>query len=98
VLDPAGFRSLPAEIALRLLGSAIAHAGDEGPVELAKLEALHAALPRANGSFGRFRRTLAGAMVTVSGQGLIIERAPSRRRPGPLTTTAHPAATFIKQR
>ena len=30
------FASLPAEVALRLLGRAIAHAGDEGPVELAQ--------------------------------------------------------------
>ena len=39
-------RRLPAEVALRLLGRAIARAGDEGPVELGKLEALHAALGR----------------------------------------------------
>ena len=36
--QPTQFASLPAEVALRLLGRAIAHAGDEGPVELAKLE------------------------------------------------------------
>ncbi len=34
----AQFANLPAEVALRLLGRAIAHTGDEGPVELAKLE------------------------------------------------------------
>ncbi len=42
---PAGrFAELPAEVALRLLGRAIARAGNEGPVELGKLEALHAGL------------------------------------------------------
>ncbi len=39
----AHFAALPAEVALRLLGRAVAMAGNEGPVELAKLEALHAA-------------------------------------------------------
>ena len=38
--DAAGYAGLPAEIALRLLGRALASVGDEGPVELAKLEAL----------------------------------------------------------
>ena len=45
-LDAAGFAVLPAEVALRLLGRAIAQVGDEGPVELGKLEALFAALLR----------------------------------------------------
>ena len=38
-LQASGFSRLPAEIALRLLGRAIAQVGDEGPVELGKLEA-----------------------------------------------------------
>ncbi len=38
VFATARFADLPAEVALRLLGRAIAHAGDEGPVELGKLE------------------------------------------------------------
>ena len=37
---------LPAEVALRLLGRAIAHTGDEGPIELGKLELLYDALRR----------------------------------------------------
>ncbi len=41
VFDAAQFAGLPAEVGLRLLGRAIAHTGDEGPVELAKLEALY---------------------------------------------------------
>ena len=43
--------TLPAEVALRLLGRAIAHAGNEGPVELGKLELLYA-----GATDGRVRR------------------------------------------
>jgi tRNA(Ile)-lysidine synthase len=78
-IDAAGFRGLPAEVALRLLGHAIAATGDEGSVELGKLEALYDALPRPDGSSSRFRRTLAGALITLSGKNLIVERAPPRR-------------------
>ena len=75
------FADLPAEIALRLLGRLVAHAGDEGPVELGKLEALKSALDAAqNTGDGRFRRTLAGALVTLAGRQIIVERAPPRRR------------------
>ncbi len=63
-----GYADLPAEVSLRLLGRAIAQVGNEGPVELGKLEALHAALAAAlaEGRSARFRRTLAGAVVTLS--------------------------------
>ena len=67
---------MPAEVALRLLGGAIAHAGDEGPVELAKLEALYDSLRRAH---SRLRRTLAGALITLNSEQLTVERAPPRR-------------------
>jgi tRNA(Ile)-lysidine synthase len=75
------YADLPAEVALRLLGRAVARSGNEGPVELGKLEDLFEGimvswnpdLPRA------FRRTLAGAMVTLAGTKLIVERAPPRR-------------------
>ncbi len=73
------FADLPAEVALRLLGRAVAQAGNEGPVELAKLEALYAALQRAP---SRLRRTLAGAMVTLNADRLTVERAPPRRLSG----------------
>ena len=76
------FGRLPAEVMLRLLGRAIACAGNEGPVELAKLEALHAELMdslAASSGTARFRRTLAGAVVTRSGDRLSVERAPARR-------------------
>jgi tRNA(Ile)-lysidine synthase len=72
---------LPAEIALRLLGRLIARVGDEGPVELGKLEALQLALDAAlNTGEMRFSRSLAGAVVTFAGPQMIVERAPPRRR------------------
>jgi tRNA(Ile)-lysidine synthase len=74
------FAALPAEVALRLLGRAVTIAGNEGPVELAKLEALQGAMKAKKPSGGRFRRTLAGAMVTLTPEMLTIERAPARRR------------------
>ena len=78
--DAAGYARLPAEIALRLIGRALARAGDEGPVELGKLEALKAALDVAqNAGNARFRRSLAGAMVTLTGRQIAVERAPPRR-------------------
>jgi tRNA(Ile)-lysidine synthase len=70
---------LPAEIALRLIGRAVAQRGDEGPVELAKLEALGAALQDAQlAGEWRFRRTLAGAIVTLAEGQLAVDRAPPR--------------------
>jgi tRNA(Ile)-lysidine synthase len=75
------FADLPAEVALRLLGRAVARVGDEGPVELGKLEALKTALDEAQKSpKNRFRRTLAGAIVTLKDPQILVERAPPRRR------------------
>jgi tRNA(Ile)-lysidine synthase len=76
VFDAARFRDLPAEVGLRLLGGAVAHAGHEGPVELGKLEFLYEALRQ---SREPLRRTLAGAMVTLARGRLVIEPAPARR-------------------
>ncbi len=76
MFETARFADLPAEIGLRLLGRAVAHAGDEGPVELAKLEALYEALRQAR---SRLRRTLAGAVITLGNDRLTVERAPPRR-------------------
>jgi tRNA(Ile)-lysidine synthase len=76
---PAGrFAQMPAEVSLRLLGRAVACAGNEGPVELGMIVALHAGLAAAPDA-ARFRRTLAGAVVTRSEGRLVIERAPARR-------------------
>ncbi|HEY1540773.1 MAG TPA: tRNA lysidine(34) synthetase TilS [Xanthobacteraceae bacterium] len=73
------FAGLPAEVALRLVGRAIAWVGDEGPVELGKLEALAEALAAALAGPVRFRRTLAGALLTLANGRIIVERAPPRR-------------------
>jgi tRNA(Ile)-lysidine synthase len=79
VFDAAGYAHLPAEVALRLLGRALTRAGDEGPVELAKLEALKAALDAARNSANtQFRRSLAGAIMTLAGGQIAVERAPPR--------------------
>ena len=75
------FLALPAEVALRLLGRAVALVGNEGPAELAKLEALQAAIMQQKPAGARFRRTLAGAMITLTSERLTVERAPARRRP-----------------
>ena len=80
VFDAAGFLQLPEEIALRVLGRAIAQRGDEGPVELGKLESLYVALVAERAlPPARFRRTLAGALVMLENDRLTIERAPPRR-------------------
>ncbi len=79
VLDAAQFRGLPAEIALRLLGRAIARVGDEGPVELGKLEELAALTPKPETAAKPLRRTLAGALVSFSQPRIVVERAPPRR-------------------
>jgi tRNA(Ile)-lysidine synthase len=76
VFETSRFARLPAEVGLRLLGEAVTHTGNEGPVELAKLEALYEGLRQAR---SRLRRTLAGALITLSGDHLTVERAPPRR-------------------
>jgi tRNA(Ile)-lysidine synthase len=97
-LDAAGFARLPAEIALRLLGRAVTEVGDEGPVELSKLESLNAGLKSAqNAAPPRFRRSLAGALVTLSGPKIVVERAPARRG-GALTTVGRGKAKRGKTR
>ena len=100
--DAAGYARLPAEIALRLIGRALARAGDEGPVELAKLETLKAALDAAQnagqkGGNARFRRSLAGAIVTLAGRQITVERA-SPRRGKALTTGRRGNAKPAKSR
>ena len=89
-LDARGFAALPEEVALRLLGSAVAQVGNEGPVELAKLEDLHAALAETPPG-ARLRRTLAGAMVTLTPDRLVVERAPARRTARKTLTTRRPS-------
>jgi tRNA(Ile)-lysidine synthase len=84
--DAGGFARLPAEIALRLIGRAVGQVGDAGPVELAKLESLKTALDTAQSAgLKRFRRSLAGALVTLAGGQITVQRAPPRHG-RPLTT------------
>ena len=73
------FVDLPREIAIRLLGRAIAWVGHEGPVELGKLESFYEAIEKALDKSEQFRRTLAGALVTVARDKITIEPAPPRR-------------------
>jgi tRNA(Ile)-lysidine synthase len=82
--EATGFARLPAEIRLRLLARAVVAQGGEGGVELGKLEALGAALDGAlrASAPSRFRRTLAGAMVTLTPRLVVIERAPPRASSG----------------
>ncbi len=80
VFEAISFADLPAEVGLRLLGRAVAHAGDEGPVELGKLEMLYEAL---RVSRAPLRRTLAGALITLGKGRVMVERAPARRRAPP---------------
>ena len=83
-LDADKFIRLPAEVALRLLGRAIAHAGDHAPIRLGRLEALYETLSHAGATEpvrGRVRRTLAGALITLAGERLTIEPAPPRSKP-----------------
>jgi tRNA(Ile)-lysidine synthase len=82
--DAEKFIGLPAEVGLRLLGRAIAGAAGESPARLGRLEALYEALARsgtAPAGRDRLRRTLAGALVTLTREALTIERAPPRSRP-----------------
>ncbi|HZS64497.1 MAG TPA: tRNA lysidine(34) synthetase TilS [Xanthobacteraceae bacterium] len=86
-VDARGFAALPPEIGLRLLGGMVKAMATEGPPELAKLEALYAALPLQKPRRGSFRRTLAGAMITLSADRLLVQPAPARRGASrPLTT------------
>jgi tRNA(Ile)-lysidine synthase len=103
--DAAAFAGLADEIRVRLLLRAIGRVGHEGPAELGKVEALLVALDRAAADNDdpkrRFllKKTLAGALVTLTPDWLSIEPAPLRRRPrlttarqgrGPLTTVQKP--------
>jgi tRNA(Ile)-lysidine synthase len=82
VLDAEKFIRLPAEVAVRLLARAVARAGAAGAVRLGKLESLYEDLARAHASkTPRLRRTLGGALVTLSPSKLLLERAPPRRTP-----------------
>ncbi len=83
VLCAAQFAALPAEVALRLLGRAVAHVGGR-PVRLGRLESLFAALAgswaRRKSESVRLRRTLGDTLVTMTARRFTVERAPPRAR------------------
>jgi tRNA(Ile)-lysidine synthase len=79
-IDARAFATLPDEIALRLLGRAVAAVGDEGSAELAKLEMLLMALRAAAERRARIKQTLAGAMIALKPDLIVVERAPPRRK------------------
>jgi tRNA(Ile)-lysidine synthase len=96
LLDAEKFIRLPAEVALRLLGRAIVHAAGEPPLRLGRLEALYGMLAESSSKSrfesnsesssmrlpqDRVRRTLAGALITLAGGRLTVERAPPRSKP-----------------
>jgi tRNA(Ile)-lysidine synthase len=92
VFDAEKFIRLPAEVALRLLGRAIARIGAEGAIRLGKLESLYEALANAQASKTfRLRRTLGGALVTLSPLKLVVERAPPRRTSSSAALAGKPA-------
>jgi tRNA(Ile)-lysidine synthase len=86
--DARMFAGMAAEIRIRLLLRTLARVGHEGPPELGKVEALAAALDRAFAETGpgnarfRFKKTLAGAVITLTADRLTIEPAPPRRSRG----------------
>jgi tRNA(Ile)-lysidine synthase len=81
IIDAQVFAELPEEIAVRLMGRAVAAVGDEGPVELGKLETVAGAMTAALRTHARLRRTLAGAMISLDPDRITVERAPARRNP-----------------
>ncbi len=91
LLNAEKFIRLPAEVALRVLGRAIVHAAGELPLRLGRLEALYGTLvPSSSARLRqiRVRRTLAGALITLKGGRLTIERAPPRASPRAVRATA----------
>ena len=80
-LDAQKFLTLPAEVALRLLGRAISRSGGGAPLRLGRLEALYESLIEAGTARSRgarVRRTLAGALITLAPAWLTVEPAPPR--------------------
>lgn len=87
-VDARAFLALAAEIQIRLLLRALARHGNEGPAELGKVEALAETLKQAAAGRAppagkiRFKQTLAGAVITLTSDRLVIAPAPPRRARG----------------
>jgi tRNA(Ile)-lysidine synthase len=82
-IDARAFATLPDEIALRLLGRAVGAVGREGMAELAKLEVLLAALRAASVRQDRLKQTLAGAVIALGADLIVVQQAPPRRSSRP---------------
>jgi tRNA(Ile)-lysidine synthase len=74
-----GFFLMPEELSIRILRDSIDAEGIEGPSELAKVEALYDALVQAYRAGEALKRTLAGALVTLSEAALVVAAAPPRK-------------------
>lgn len=74
-----GFFLMPEEIGLRILRDSVDAEGIEGPAELAKVEALYDSLVTAHRTGQSQKRTLAGALVTLSEAALVVAAAPPRK-------------------
>jgi tRNA(Ile)-lysidine synthase len=97
-IDAEAFTQLPVEIALRILHHVIAQNGRERAPELAKLEVLLDALRAARSAPKlNFRRTLAGAVVTLAADRLVVAPAPPRRHRGP-SGRVHATAAWARSR
>ena len=87
-VDARAFLALAAEIQIRLLLRALARHGHEGPAELGKVEALAETLKQAAAGRAppagkiRLKQTLAGAVITLTSDRLVIAPAPPRRARG----------------
>ncbi|WP_346296647.1 tRNA lysidine(34) synthetase TilS [Rhodopseudomonas sp. P1] len=87
-VDARAFLALAAEIQIRLLLRALARHGHEGPAELGKVEALSETLKQAAAGRAppagkiRLKQTLAGAVITLTSDRLVIAPAPPRRARG----------------
>lgn len=87
-LDFDAFIQLPEEVRVRVLLRAIGRVATEGVPELGKVEVLVGAIDAAGPAsersriHGRFRQTLAGAVITVAKGRILIEPAPPRRSIG----------------
>lgn len=78
--DARAFAALPEEIRLRLLRRAIDRCGHEGPAELGKIEALSEVIDQAIATGqARWKRTLAGAAISLSRGRILVQPAPPRR-------------------
>ncbi|AVT80016.1 tRNA lysidine(34) synthetase TilS [Rhodopseudomonas palustris] len=87
-VDARAFLALAAEIQIRLLLRALARYGHEGPAELGKVEGLAETLKQAAAGRAppagkiRLKQTLAGAVITLTSDRLVIAPAPPRRARG----------------